>query len=483
MFDKDTYINQLEEHLEQSKVNIDELKSIIEQLRVENKELKNRIQQLEDQLVKNSRNSSKPPSSDEFQKLRTKSLRESSGKTNGGQKGHKGHTLQFVKNPDHTIIHKVDICNNCNASLENNKPIKYETRQVFDILQQKIEVTEHKSEIKGCYRCGKQTKADFPSDVTQPTQYGNRIKSLASYFNNYQLIPLDRTSEIFSDVFNHPISEAMILQANTILSECIEPANNKIKEQLINSDVIHNDETGLRVKGKRQWLHVTSNNALTYYNVHEKRGKEAMDHIEILPFFNGITVHDHWKPYFKYESCQHSLCNSHHLRELKFISEQYQQEWANKLIKLLIEIKKSVDENRPYKEHLNPSEIKEFEERYDTIIKEGLLLNPKPPKIKKRGRVKQTPPKNLLDRLNGYKEETLRFMNDFRVPFDNNQGERDIRMTKVKQKISGSFRTYEGAQKFCNIRGYISTVRKNEHNVLNAIQNAFNNEPFMPPTI
>lgn len=462
----------------------------IEQLQRENKELKEiiqlqkeAIQDLQDQLTKNSRNSNKPPSSDGDRKPRTNSLRRSSGKKNGGQKGHKGHTIELVENPDHIKMHEVKECKHCHISLEDKEPIGYEKRQVFDIPLIQMEVTEHRVEIKDCNHCGLQTKAEFPPEVTQPTQYGNCIKSLASYLNTYQLIPLERTSEIFEDVFGHPISEATVLQANELLFDCIEPATDMIKQQLIDSDVINNDETGLRVEGKLHWLHVIGSDTLTYYDVHEKRGKEAMDYIGILPEFNGVSIHDHWKPYFGYENCEHGLCNGHHLRELKFIYEQYRQEWANELSNLLIEIKEKVDETRPHKGHLDPPEIKEFEKRYDEIIEKGLKLNPPPQRTKKRGRVKQTPPKNLLDRLKEHKKETLRFMYDFRVPFDNNQGERDIRMTKLKQKISGCFRTFEGAQRFCRIRGYISTVRKNECNVIDAIQDAFNGEPFIPPVI
>jgi transposase len=469
---------------------IQELEARIQQLEKDNKELRAIIQSqneairaLRDQLAKNSRNSSRPPSSDGYRKPRTSSLRNPSGKKNGGQKGHKGHTLEFVENPDHIKMHRVKECEHCRASLEGKEAVGYEKRQVFDRPPIRIEVTEHRSEIKDCDRCDLRTKAEFPPDVTQPTQYGKGIKALASYFDSYQLIPLDRTSEIFEDVFGHPISEATVLQANTVLSDCIEPAKEMIREQLIDSEVINNDETGLRVEGKRHWLHVVSSDTLTYYGVHEKRGKEAMDYMGVLPEFRGVSVHDHWMPYFGYEDCEHSLCNGHHLRELKFIYEQYQQKWANELSNLLIEIKKKVEETRPHSEHLDPPDIKDFEERYDEIIEKGLRLNPPPQRTKKRGRVKQTPPKNLLDRLKKYKGETLRFMYDFRVPFDNNQGERDIRMTKLKQKISGCFRTFEGAQRFCKIRGYISTARKNEYNVINAIQDAFSGEPFNPPLV
>ncbi|RLI88407.1 MAG: hypothetical protein DRO62_03735 [Candidatus Altiarchaeales archaeon] len=235
---------------------------------------------------------------------------------------------------------------------------------------------------------------------------------------------MERTSEIFKDVFSHSISEATILQSNAVLSDCVEPANDVIKQQLINSDVINNDETGLRVDGELYWLYVTSTAHLTYYDVHKKRGKEAMDYIGILPEFNGVSVHDCWKPYFRYENYKHALCNAHHLRDLEFVYEQYKQEWADEMANLLIDIKERVDETRTHKDHLDPPVIREFEERYDKIIERGLEINPPLQRTKRKGRIKQTPPKNLLDRLKNYKTETLRFMHDFRVPFDNNQGER-----------------------------------------------------------
>ena len=475
MLDKDAYINQLEKRIEQLEV-------LVEQLQKENKELKETVRNLQDQVAKNSRNSSKPPSSDVYKTPRTSSLRKPGGK-NGGQDGHEGRTLEPVENPDHVVEHTVNQCRYCHAPLEDEEVIDYERRQVFDIPPIRMEVTEHQSEIKVCPHCGKCTRADFPSNVSQPTQYGNRVKSLATYFNSYQLIPLERTSEIFEDVFGHPISEATLLQANEILSDCVKPANDVIKQQLIESDVISNDETSLRVGIKRYWLHVASSNTLTYYDIHEKRGREAMDYIGILPEFSGVSVHDHWKSYLGYENCEHSLCNAHHLREFQFINDQYHQKWSNELSTLLIEIKRKVDETSLHSEHLDSPEIKEFEGRYDKLVQKGLKINPPLQRTKKRGKVKQTPPKNLLDRLKDYKKETLRFMYDFNVPFDNNLGERDIRMMKLKQKISGCFRTLEGAQRFCRIRGYISTVRKNDGKVIDAIQDAFNGEPFMPPVV
>jgi transposase len=445
------------------------------------------IQTLRDQLAKNSKNSSKPPSSDGIKKPRTISLRKAGVKKNGGQNGHPGHTLEPVENPNQTSVHEVKTCKHCGTSLEDEKVVNYEKRQVFDIPPLNVEVTEHQAEIKNCPHCGMENKADFPINVTQPVQYGSHIKSLAAYLNNYQFIPLARICELFEDMFDHSPSEAIILQANAILAERVKPATDIIKQKLINSPVIRNDETGFRVGGKRHWLHVASTNNLTYYDIHEKRGKKAMDDIGILPDFKGTSVHDHWKPYFAYDNFLHSLCNAHHLRELVFIYGQYQQEWATKMMELLIAIKEKVDETRPHNDHLDQSDIKSFEKKYDEIVETGLMNNIPPPekqlnKKKKRGKVKQTPAKNMLDRLKEFKEEVLRFMYDFDVPFDNNLGERDIRMTKVKQKISGCFRTIEGAKEFCLIRSYISTARKNGGSVIKAIQDAFNGNPFIPQT-
>jgi transposase len=455
--------------------------AVILELQQQLKEQAALIQELRDQLAKNSQNSGKPPSSDGLSKPRTRSLRRKTGRRRGGQKGHQGHTLKMVERPDHMRVHQAPICSQCATDLQSVEPGGYEKRQVFDVPAVRIEVTEHQAEIKTCPGCGQQVKGDFPLDVTQPVQYGPLLKAQASYLNNYQLIPLARTCELLGDFYGHRPSEAFVLQANATLVDQAEPSLATIKQQLIAADVAHFDESGLRVEGQLNWLHVASTQHLTYYDVHPKRGQAGMKAIGILPEFEGRAVHDHWKSYFTFDNCQHGLCNAHHLRELQFVVDQYQQNWAQQMAQLLLDIKSEVDAAPLDQASLSPALLTHFEQRYDELIAQGLHANPPPadPPPKKRGRKKQSPPKNLLDRLQQFKPQVLAFMYDFRVPFDNNLAERDVRMVKIKQKVSGAFRTRTGAETFCAIRSYISTVRKHRLNVIDAIHDALIGNPFI----
>lgn len=442
-------------------------------------ELNEDVEKLKSQINKNSQNSSKPPSSDGFKKPKPKSLRSKTGKAQGGQQGHNGKTLHQVEEPDEIETHHVDHCHQCGYSLEN-VPCRFEKRQLFDIPPMEIHVTEHRGEIKSCPFCQSQNRASFPEGVKAPVQYGPQLKSLAVYLHDYQLLPYERTREMLGDLFNQPISRATIVEAECQLHQKLEPIEETIVQQLLSSPAVHFDESGLRVNAKRHWLHVASTNTLTHYTVHQKRGKEGMDAGGILPNFNGIAVHDAWKSYFNYP-CDHALCHAHHLRELTGIYEQWEQQWAKEMIDLLLEMKATVEAEGI----LDITTILSLDQRYDRIIEMGLeedeQLNPPEslPKAK-RGRKKQSPAKNLLDRLQSYRSEALGFIRNPFIPFDNNQAERDVRMVKVQQKVSGTFRDSKGAERFSRIRGYISTMKKQSHSVMEALHSVMTGDPISP---
>jgi len=468
----------------------EEIRKELQQLAAENVFLRQelhkaleRIKTLEGQLSKNSTNSSKPPSSDGLKKPKPKSLREKGTRKTGGQNGHAGKTLLQVETPDVVVNYGVDICENCLASLADVAANDHERRQEFDLPEIKPIVTEHCAEIKNCRICGLKNKGKFPEGITQAVQYGPRLKATASYMNHYQLIPYGRLAEMLGDIFKCPLSEGTLFNIHKTAYENLEEYEAEVKQQLIRSPVANFDESGLRVLKELYWLHAVSTSTLTHYEVHKKRGVEAMKAIGILPHFKGRAIHDHWKPYFQFK-CKHGLCNTHHSRELIYQEEQYSEKWAEKMKGCLFEIKQEVEVYKAAgKLKLPAKRLRYFEKKYDKILKAGIKEIPVVHQTgKKKGKLKQHPAKNLADRLIAFKAETLAFMYDFMVPFTNNLAEQAIRMNKVKQKISGCFRSFTGAQMFLRIRGYISTARKNGLNPLDSLTDVFKGTPFIPGT-
>lgn len=453
---------------------------IIEQLLRHTNKLGRRVEKLESQLATNSRNSHKPPSTDGYNKPEPKSRRKKSNRSSGGQRGHKGHTLEQVDQPDDIKRQTLDICPECLTSLQGVAVQDYEHRQVFDVPPVTIEVTEYQAEIKECPCCSQVVKAAFPEGVTQPVQYGAQVKALVSYFSQYQLLPYQRIQEVLQDVLNVSISQGSI---KNILSHChniLDGFEEQVKSHLLGADVVHFDETSLQVNKKKHWLHVASTAKMTHYLIHPKRGLEAMDAAGILPHYTGRAIHDHWKPYYRYD-CDHALCNAHHLRELTYAEERFKQQWAARLQACLLDAKDEVDQAKQHgRSSLSRKRIDYHQRRYSRILREGVKELPTLDidHERKRGRIKQHKAKNLHDRLRKHKSEVLAYLYDFSVPFDNNQAERDVRMTKVKQKISGCFRSEQGAASFARIRSYLSTARKQGKNVLESLVSALRGNPL-----
>ena len=437
--------------------------------------LEARIKELEDQLSTNSKNSSKPPSSDGYKKPSPKSLRQKTGRKAGGQKGHKGHNLKMTTHPDQIILHQVEFCSQCSKDLKTEKSTHKKTRQVYDIPPLRMMVTEHQIESKQC-SCGCTTTSLFPNDVTHYVQYGANIKTLLTYLQDYQLLPYQRTAQLVDDLFEHQLSQGTLYNIRQYAFGQLEEFELNLEQFLCAAILAGFDETGLRVIAQLHWLHSCSTDKSVHYKVHEKRGRKAMDEIDILPNFEGIAVHDFWKSYYQYE-CDHALCNAHILRELIFIKERFEQDWAQELIDLLLKMKQ-VKQRALLKNKtgLSKATLDKYRKTYQDIINKGLKINPlsnAPPKIVKRGRKAKSKPRNLLERLNDFADDVLRFFYDFKVPFDNNFSERDLRMMKVKLKISGCFRSLNGAQYFARIRSYIGTARKQGVNAFEAIRSLF----------
>ena len=425
------------------------------------------VKDLRDQLNKRSDNSSKPPSSDGYNKPAPKSMRERSGKKSGGQAGHQGRTLMQVENPDYVIEYTLEHCPISARALGPEDVIGVIKRQVFELPEPRLEVTEHRA-----YQYlidGKVVQAPFPGEVSAPVQYGRAFKSFLVYLHEYQMIPQDRISQFCQDLYGYQISEGTLANAREQCFDQLEDFEQALKERLSHSGVLHSDESGLRVEGKLNWVHSASTSQDTHYHIDRKRGRQGMEAAGILKSFRGTLVHDCWSSYFSWEDCRHALCNAHLLRELRFFEEQGQS-WATKMSLLLKEA---------YRDPGGQA-LKNWVRQYHDILKSGYAENPTEPTIlepKRRGRVAKPKVINLLDRFSLHRKAILRFLVDSALPFTNNQAEQDIRMVKVKQKINGTFRSLKGAQIFCRIRSYISCARKRQQSVFLSLRNAFFQNP------
>jgi len=393
-------------------------------------QLEARVKELESRLNLNSTNSGKPPSSDGYAR-KTRNKKDNHKKKRGGQPGHQGNTLTPSLNPDHIEIHHPDFCSCCGHSLENGEIMGVEKRQVFDLPPPpEIEVTEHQSFTVRCPHCGSRISGDFPENVVSTVQYGNRIKSTLAYLVHFQLIPYERVTELCSDLFGFSISPGTVVNLTHNLAGKLQPFEEKILNCLKHEPVIHCDETGVRVEGKTNWLHVTCTPKLTYYSLQRKRGSEAIENIDILPEYRGISVHDFWNSYLSY-SCEHSFCCAHIIRELTRVEEETSQTWPSKLIELLLQAKSAKEMFHNSGVLIPEIIINSIKLSYDELIQTGLSENPPPIiNIRKRGRIKKSFTRNLLERLEFWKKEILRFIDNTIVPFDNNLAERDLRMMK-----------------------------------------------------
>src|SRR4249919_3339957 len=435
--------------------------------------LRAHIAELERRLGLNSSNSGKPPSSDGLKKpARVSSLRERSGKKPGGQKGHKGETLRQVTDPDEVVNHYPSACSMCGVGLDPGTSVAHGARQVFDLPKpQPIIVTEHRAHDCQCPACGAKTRAPFPDGVNAPVQYGARITAFVIYLLHYQLLPENRLAALMADLFGVKVAAATIARMSRTCAERLQGFVATVRDLVAGAPVKHMDETGFRIGGKTQWLHVASTALLTFYRVCAKRGS-------LLANVAGIVVHDHWKPYYTMQGVLHALCNAHHLRELKALVEIENEELASKMQRLLRRACHAGNSARERGVPLKPQLIECCGRRYDAILAEGLAFHEAQVPLaraamkgggKWRGRAPRRTGHNLLLRLATRKQDTLRFLHDPTVPFTNNQAERDGRMRKLRQKISGGFRSPEGAMDFSLIRSFFSTAKKQGWNIIDAL--------------
>ena len=456
----------------------------IAELSAEIASLNQTIRELKEQINKNSKNSSKPPSSDGLKKPavnKNKSLRESSGKKQGAQEGHDGVHLSVISDPDHIENHMHSDCSGCPHRAEClSKACIKETRHEVDAVVT-VDVTAHNAiEVRECPLHGGVKTGSFPENIKATVQYGKNLQAMVVAFNTVGAVSINRTHEILSSVFSIPLATGTIKNMVTRCAESLKDTYERIRLKMIMLGLIHCDETGSRVDGKTCWVHVACDQDYTYLTINQKRGQIGMDAADVLPHARGIIVHDCWGSYWKYQDVTHAICCAHLLRELNGVIENHpEQTWAARFKKLLLDMKKVRDKALlSEKDEVSYYHRHKFDMEYDAIIKTAYEENPLPETpANKRGRKKKSKVLNLICRLDNYKESVCLFLKNLCVPFDNNQAERDLRMVKVKTKVSGCFRSEEGAQEYLTIMSYIGSARKHGINAFTAIREALNGNP------
>lgn len=478
---KDEMIAQLLQRVDSLTATIEAQAELIEAQTELIAQLNQTIQELKEQLNKNSKNSSKPPSSDGFKKPAPKSLRKPSGKKAGGQNGHPGAHLTVTSEPDEIVQHMPSACEGCpHYKMCRGTACVAEKRHVIDAVVT-VNVTEHQLlEIPICMLHGDNRKGAFPNDVRATVQYGENLQALSVALNTVGAVSVKRAHEILSGVFNIPLATGTISNMVKRCADAVSETVSKIKQKIAGSGLGHFDETGTRVDKKLWWVHNASNCEFTYLDISPKRGHLGMEQCGVLPSFHGIAMHDCWSSYWSYKDCRHAVCCAHLLRELTGIVENHpNQKWASAFIDLLTEMKKVKDKAvLAGKESLSYYYCHKFDKRYDELIRQAREENPLPVTTeKKRGRKKKGKILALVERLDKYKASVCLFIHNFMVPFDNNQAERDIRMIKVKTKVSGCFRSEEGARDYLKIMSYVGTAHKQGHNAYDAIRKAISGCP------
>jgi transposase len=431
-------------------------------------ELESEVKILTERLNKNSSNSHKPPSLDGYRKK--PAFPKNKGGKRGGQDGHKGGTLLMVSEADKTKRLIPDLCV-CGYDISDAPRILVEERQVIDIPKPKIVVTSYKQYAVRCTRCGKENRKEFPADINSAVQYGPRVRTLSVLLNTDYKVPVKKISTLFGDLYGITPNVASIVSNNRRCYDILEPVEHQIKEEIKSSAVAHSDETGLRVEGKLHWLHTTSTLLFTYFYIHAKRGSDAItDACSIIAEYTGTLIHDCYESYFKLTKAKHGLCGAHLVRELEAQIED-KKPWAQSMSDLLLELHKtSCDQNVINKVHID--------KKYDEIIASGKAHEPPPIKSGKRGKYKRSKGLNLLERLEKHKTSALAYAFDPNIPFTNNLAERDLRPTKIKMKVSNTFRSTAGAEHHARIAGFTSTLRKQNINVFSGLMKVFKHKEF-----